>query len=96
MAIIKCGTKREGGRKSRQINTEIEEIHSNQAVSQKAKDHDKIWILNFQEYVNLKVQLLLKFQEGTTKRGENQDRKSEMNEMIVQEINLLMQLLENK
>ena len=48
------------------------------------------------QYVNSKIQLLRNFQEGTTRREENQDRKSEINEMIIEEINLLMQLLENK
>jgi hypothetical protein len=96
LAIKKYARKRNENASSLEHGMEIKIIQSNQAKSKNKNLVNKIGEFNLQNYVNAKIQLLCKLQEGPTNSGEKYDRKSELNELIIQEINLLTQLLENK
>ena len=96
MAIKKYLRKTED-EKNKKINTiEIEERYLDQAENDLEMHVDKIVKFKLQNFFNSKFQLLRNFQRVTAINEEQYVKKSEMNEMIVQEIALLTQQIENQ
>ena len=84
-------TEDKNNRKSNKI--EIEERHIDQTEIERYVD--KNIKFKMQNYLDSKFQLLRNFQRVNTFNEEAYVKKSEMNAMITQELDLLMQLTEN-
>ena len=94
LAIKRYVSKNDEETSTQEHDMEIKIIQSNQAGRKNKNLVNKTDKLNLQTYVNSKIEILSKFQEDPTNYGEKYGRKSDLNELIIQEINLLNQLLE--
>ena len=74
----------------------VEEIQYEQTTNVGTIQFERHFEENMKNYLNYKLQVLRNFKKETSISGERYDDKDGMKEMILQEVNLLIQLLDNR
>ena len=92
---IKYLRKTEDKQTTKNNKIEIEEKHIDHTTNEVAMHVDSNVKITLQNYFDAKFQLLRHFKRVTTINQDNCLKKSDINEMIIQEINILAQLTEN-
>ena len=96
MAIRKYLRKKEDNENTKQNKIEIENIKYEQTTNLDKKQVERIVEVNMKNYLNYKIQILRNLKQATTIIEDRYDDTAGIKDMITQEVNLLIQLRDNR
>ena len=96
LAIRKYLSKKKDKKNTTKNQIEIEEIKYDQTTNVDTNQVERLVKINMKNYIYYKLEVLRNLKKETSISGERYDDKDGMKEMITQEVNLLIQVLDNR